>query len=206
MPEQGIARFGAAARCIRGCRAARRLIQQEDGATAVEFGMVATPFLALLFAIMETSLIFFAEQTLEKTVADAARLIMTGQQQSAAVPQGSSSYDEFKKKICDPAARLPMFDCARMLIDVQTYGFTSFPTAGNLSKPITNGQMNAGYNPSYNPGGPGCIVVVRVMYPWPVYVSLLGLKASLSEIAGNQRLLQATAVFRNEPYGNQTTC
>jgi Flp pilus assembly protein TadG len=35
------------------CRqdAARRLVRQQDGAAAIEFGLVAAPFLALVFAI-----------------------------------------------------------------------------------------------------------------------------------------------------------
>ena len=48
------------------------------------------------------------------------------------------------------------------------------------------------------PGGPGEIVVVRLMYQWPVYVPTLGL--DVSNMAGNKRLLIATAAFRNEPF------
>jgi len=38
----------------------RRFIHQQDGATAVEFAMVAAPFLAMMFAIIETAIVFFA--------------------------------------------------------------------------------------------------------------------------------------------------
>ncbi|MEA3027253.1 MAG: hypothetical protein QOF91_2538, partial [Alphaproteobacteria bacterium] len=58
---------------------ARRFIRQQDGATTVEFALVAAPFLAMVFAIMETAVVFFAGQTLETAGADSARLIMTGQ-------------------------------------------------------------------------------------------------------------------------------
>jgi hypothetical protein len=51
---------------------------------------------------------------------------------------------------------------------------------------------------TYNPGGPGDIVVVRLFYQWPVYVALLGF--DLQNMAGGKRLLIATAAFRNEPY------
>ena len=50
----------------------------------------------------------------------------------------------------------------------------------------------------YTPGGPGDIVVVTLYYAWPIIVSLLD--ANLSNLNGNNRLLVATAVFRNEPY------
>jgi hypothetical protein len=39
---------------------------------------------------------------------------------------------------------------------------------------------------------------VRLMYEWPIYVSLLGF--SLSDLSGGKRLIMATAAFRNEPY------
>jgi hypothetical protein len=54
-------------------------------------------------------------------------------------------------------------------------------------------------SPAYQPGGPGDIVVVRLMYQWPVYVSLLGLNG-LANMAGNNRLMMSTVAFRNEPY------
>ena len=49
---------------------ARRFVRQQDGAAAVEFALVALPFLALTFAILETALVFFAGQTLEAAVAE----------------------------------------------------------------------------------------------------------------------------------------
>ena len=56
----------------------------------------------------------------------------------------------------------------------------------------------------YIPGGPSCIVVVSLYYQWPIYVSMFG--NSLSNLSGNKRLLVATSVFRNEPYGPAGTC
>ena len=43
-------------------------------------------------------------------------------------------------------------------------------------------------------------MVVRLFYQWPVYVSLLGF--TLPNMAGDKRLLVATAAFRNEPYAS----
>ena len=62
-------------------------IRQQDGAAAIEFGLVAAPFLALVFAIMETAIVFFAGQALETAAADSARLIMTGQAQTQGFDQ-----------------------------------------------------------------------------------------------------------------------
>jgi Flp pilus assembly protein TadG len=177
--------------------AVRRFARHQDGVAAVEFAFIAVPFLALLFAILETALVFFASQTLEVAVADSARLIMTGQAQtgvSAQTGQVGYTQQDFKNALC---ANLVggLFDCTNgIYVNVQTY--SSFGTASTAA-PVTNGQLVTN-NMAYQPGGPGNIVVVQVYYQWPIYVSLLGL--SLSNLNNNYRLLVATAVFRNEPY------
>jgi Flp pilus assembly protein TadG len=167
----------------------RRFIRQQDGATAVEFAMVAAPFLAMMFAILETALVFFAGQTLETAGADSARLIMTGQAQTQGFDQAA-----FKNAVC--AKIYALFDCsAGLYVDVKNY--SSFG-AINTGKPVdANGNLQTGTF-GYQPGGPGDIVVVRLLYQWPVYVSLLGL--NLADSAGSKRLLMSTIAFRNEPY------
>ena len=85
-------------------------------------------------------------------------------------------------------------------------GFTSTsrPTPGSPASTIrsfrstANGNLQTGTF-GYQPGGPGDIVVVRLIYQWPVYVSLLGL--NLSDSAGSKRVIMSTVAFRNEPYG-----
>jgi Flp pilus assembly protein TadG len=177
------------------CRALRRpfarFIRQQDGATTVEFALIAAPFLAMIFAIMETAIVFFAGQALETAASDSSRLIMTGQAQTQGYSQA-----QFKNAVCGKIYGL--FNCAGGLyVDVKTY--TSFSNINNSQLPIdANGNLQTG-NFGYQPGGPGDIVVVRLMYQWPVYVSLLGL--NLSDLSGSKRLIMSTVAFRNEPYG-----
>ena len=180
-------RFAAAAKQIAGARIARRFVRQQEGAAAVEFALVAAPFLAIVFAIIETSLVFFAGQALETAAADSARLIMTGQAQNAGYDQ-----TKFKEAVCGKIYGL--FNCnGGLFVDVKNYpAFASIPAG----KPITNGVMDT--TTGYSPGNPGDIVVVKLMYQWPVYVSLLGL--NLSDMSGGKRLLMSTIAFRNEPY------
>lgn len=169
-------------------RATRRLARKEDGTAAVEFGMIAAPFLLLTFAIMETAIVFFAGQTLETAVADSSRLIMTGQAQTQGFNQSA-----FKNEVC--ARIYGLFDCANgVYVDVKKY--TSF-SGLDFSSPLDAGG-NFQDNMGYQPGCPGDIVVVRLFYQWPIYVSLL------QNMSGNKRLLIATAAFRNEPYSS--TC
>ena len=57
--------------------------------------MVAPLFFALLFAIIEVAMIFFASQVLETVTQDSARFIMTGQAQGASYTQ-----QQFKDFVC----------------------------------------------------------------------------------------------------------
>jgi Flp pilus assembly protein TadG len=169
-------------------RAARRFARRQEGTAAVEFGLVAAPFFALIFAILETSIVFFSGQALETAVADSARLIMTGQAQTQNYDQTS-----FKNAVC--AKIFGLFDCQNgVYVDVKT--FTSFGNV-TMNNPV-DANGNFVNNFGYNPGGPGDIVVVRLFYQWPVYVSMIGF--DLSNMSGGKRLLVATAAFRNEPY------
>jgi Flp pilus assembly protein TadG len=175
-------------RRIAAARTLRRFVRQQDGTSAVEFGLIAAPFLALVFAIMETAIIFFSGQALETAVADSARLIMTGQAQTAGYSQSA-----FKDAVC--AKIYGLFNCqSGVYVDVQK--FSSFANVTMTNPVDANGNFQNNFN--YTPGGPGDIVVVRLFYQWPVYVALLGF--DLHNMNGGKRLLVATAAFRNEPY------
>ena len=181
-------KVAACLRALQRSRLCRRFVRRQDGSAAVEFALVATPFLALLFAIIETAMVFFAGQTLEAAVADSSRLIMTGQAQSQ-----NFSAANFKTQVCNRIYGL--FDCAGGLyVDVKSYSsFASVSTAA----PVTGKNFNSG-SMSYSPGTVGDIVVVSLYYQWPIYVSMLG--NSLDNLNGGKRLLAATSVFRVEPY------
>jgi len=176
-----------AARLFRST-AAKRLIRQQDGSAAVEFAMVAAPFIAVLFAIVETSIVFFASQTLEAAAADSARLVMTGQ----ADAQGFDAA-KFKAAVC--AKVYAIFDCnGAMLVDVRTFNnFSSVDTG----KPV-DAQGNVNLTAQYQAGGPGDIVLVRLLYQYPVWVNLFGF--GLANVSGGKHLMIATSAFRNEPY------
>jgi Flp pilus assembly protein TadG len=168
----------------------RRFMRSQDGAVAVEFALILVPFLALMFGIMETALVFFADQTLETAVADSARLIMTGQAQSQNLDAST-----FKNAVC--ARIYGLFDCKNgVYVDVETY--SSFGSIANTPPLDNNGNLVTS-NFNYQPGGPGDIVVVRLYYQWPIFVSLMNL-GKLANMSNNKRLLVATAAFRNEPY------
>jgi Flp pilus assembly protein TadG len=168
--------------------ALRRFRRNRRGSAVVEFALIAPMFFGLLFAIIEVALMFFASQVLETVTQDSARMIMTGQAQTAAYTQA-----QFKTDVCNRIVAL--FDCTNgIYVDVQSY--KQFSTV-NIADPIDASKNFVPPN-NYSPGGPGDIVVVRLFYQWPVFVTGLGF--NISNLSGSKRLLTATAAFQNEPY------
>ena len=166
----------------------RRFRRNHRGSAVVEFALVAPVFFGLLFAIIELALVFFASQVLETVTQDSARQIMTGQAQLASFTQG-----QFKNLVCSKV--VAMFDCVNGIsIDVQSY--SAFASVG-IADPIDASKNFVPPN-NYLPGGPGDIVVVRLFYQWPLFVTGLGF--DISNLSGSKRLLTATAAFQNEPY------
>jgi len=173
--------------------------KDSKGATAVEFALVATPFLALVAALIQTFLIFFAQALLENAVRASARQILTGQTQTtdASLTQ-AQAVAAFHQTVCNNSNVL--FTCTNIMVDVQV--------ASNWSSANT-GMPTFTYNPDgtvsatslanlqFNPGNAGDIVVVRVMYLWPVFFGPIA--GNIANQANGSRLLMASAAFQNEP-------
>ncbi len=166
----------------------RRFRRHRRGSAAVEFALVAPIFFGLLFALIESALVFFASQLLETATQDSARMILTGQAQNAAYTQA-----QFKTYLCGKLSTL--FDCTNSIyIDVQSYSTFSSVSMSNQ----IDASKNFNTSMKYDPGTPGDIVVVRVFYQWPTFVT--GLGYNIANLANGKRLLVGTATFRNEPY------
>ena len=171
------------------CRSVlRRFGRNSRASAAVEFALVAPVFFALLFAIIEVALMFFASQVLETITQNSARMIVTGQAQT-----GGFTQTQFKTYVCGQIPAL--FNCGSLFVDVESY--PSFSNITMSSQIDANGNF-VNNNMQYSPGGPGDIVVVRLFYPWQLFVTGLGF--NISNLSGSQRLLVATAAFQNEPY------
>lgn len=167
----------------------RRLHDDRSGATALEFAIIATPFFALMMAIIEVSLIFFANFTMENAVDQAGRMIRTGQVQNQ-----SFNETQFKQSICDNTAAI--FDCMTDL-KLDVIKFDDF-SGVSLPDPLDgNGELRSDFG--FDPGVPGNVVVVRAFYEWDLMAKLPG---GLGNMPSGGRLLVATAAFRNEPYDN----
>jgi len=171
----------------------RRFRRNRRGSAAVEFALIATPFFALLFAIIETSIIFFAGQVLETGLQDSARLLYTHQAQD----QGMTK-EQFKADLCNRVVVL--MSCSVIDVDVKFY---AAGTSITITDPI-DGSGNydvSGFTYQTPPSGSTSTVVARAFYQWPLYVTGLGYNiANVGRNSSNKRrLLAATAAFRVEP-------
>jgi Flp pilus assembly protein TadG len=164
-----------------------RFVRQRDGSTAVEFALVAPAFIALLWAILQTALVFFAQQVLQTATLQASRQIMTNQAQAANMTQA-----QFTQLVCNNTAGL--FKCSGIYAAVQT--FTSFPNV-SMYNPVQNGKFVSSGMP-FSTGAPGDVEVVQVYYQWPVWPGPLGFNYS-DPTGGTSDLIVGTAAFRNEP-------
>ena len=89
-----------------------------------------------------------------------------------------------------------MFDCVNgVSIDVKSY--TAF-AAVNIADPIDAGKNFVPPNNYLPRSDAGDIVVVRLFYKWPLYVTGLGF--NIANLGSSERLLTATAAFQNEPF------
>lgn len=167
----------------------RRFRRNRKGSAAVEFALVAPVFFALLFAIIETGLMFFASQILETVTQESARQIMTGQSQAA----NNTAASFITNVVCSQTQ--PVLNCSNISVDVESdpSQFSNLNTA----YPVTNGNFDP-TKLKFNPGASCSVVTVTLYYQWQMFV--VGLGYNISNLNGNIRLLSATAAFRNEPY------
>ena len=185
---------GSVDRMRRGFRGFRRARQ---GAAAVEFALVATPFLALMFGIGELGLLFMAATNIESATIDASRAIRTGAFQQSAAPTAA----KFKSAVCADMAWVSAADCsANVQVDVRT--FADFADV-STTPPVTDGALDPSKT-VFNPGTACSIVLVRVFYPYALMAPLL--EPGLPNLGPGKRLITSTVAFRNEDFSGLSPC
>lgn len=183
---QALGRFG---------RAWRR---DREGATAVEFALVALPLIFLLFSLLELAMIFMIQTTLENAAYNAARTIRTGAAQT-----GGGSTATIKNAVCANLTWLGSACTNNVTVDVRSWpaeANNNFPVPDPTDKSkipdMTDGKKIL--TPAWAPGNPGDIVLVRVTYTWKLVTPFL--TGGLERMEGGVNLITASSVFRNEPY------
>jgi Flp pilus assembly protein TadG len=175
----------------RRARTVARFCLSRGGTTAVEFALIAPPFLALLIAILQTTSYLFAQQDLQTAVVAAGRLILTGQVQNANLSQSDFQTD-------DVCPLLPaLFTCTNLYVNVQTYN--DFAAASTTIPSLTiSSSGTVSSTGAYSLGGPGDVIVLQLVYPWKIITGPLG--ALLPNFSNGYSEIMGITAFRVEPY------
>ena len=166
----------------------RRFSRSRTASAAVEFAFIAPVFFALLFALIETGMVFFASQVLETAVQDTSRTFYTSK---------TISQSDYETAICNRVKVL--MDCSKVRTDVQTY---AAGTTITIKDPIEGGVFvdNFVWNPPAATDTTST-VVARSFYQWPLFVTQLGynianINRTDANVSNRKRLLAATAALR----------
>jgi Flp pilus assembly protein TadG len=186
-------RVGLPRRCANSAfdclRARHDGMRGERGVALVEFALIMVPFFVILFGIFEVGFVFWGTYELENATEDAARQIRTGQ------IKGNGGAAAFKTQVCNRVVILSRCN-EDLRLDVRSFNsFADIQTSP--AAPLDNdGKLKDNF--SFSPGGPRSIVLVSTFYQWPLLNAITSF--SLSNMAGGDRLLSASAAFRNEPF------
>jgi Flp pilus assembly protein TadG len=173
--------------------AGRMFARDERGVTAIEFGLLALPFFTLIFAIIQTAIMFLGMQVLDSAVEDASRMVKTGRAQNA-----SYTMSDFRNLVCGYTFNL--FDCSQIKLKVETISnFSSVNTAPTVQTCTTTpATCTWTFTEAFNGGVGRDVIQVSAYYRWPLIVVLPYF--NLKNQPDNYRLISAIRVFRNEPF------
>lgn len=175
-----------------------RLLARRDGATAIEFAILAIPFFTIVFASVETFVAFTGEQVLANATETMARKIRTGQINS------DWKVADYRKEFCEeikilmPCSPSEIATPNKLFLDVRHFDdYASIPDP----VPLTDGDLNTA-DLKFAPGGKKSINIVRAYYRWDIVTDLVRpLLSSVKSKDGRQNyLMVATAVVQNEDY------
>jgi Flp pilus assembly protein TadG len=183
-------------RLLRGTKL-KRFLKSSDGAAAVEFALVAAPFIFVLGCICETGLMLFAEYVLQNSVQDAARLVRTGQT-SKGDGTVTMSASAFKTSLCTQVSII--IDCANK-VTVYVNSASNFASLSAIvGNPLNIGPNAAGaqYRLTYTPGGQQKAAAVLASYDWNFTFPFMNFLGNLKWVKA--RRIYGIAIFRNEPF------
>jgi len=185
-------------------RGTRLLRRNEEGATIVEFALIAPTLMLFVMGIIEVAMVLFVSMLLEGSVREAGRYGITGY-----VYQGFDRIAIIRKIVEENT--IGLVDMEKVKIETLTY--QSFSAVGQpepFSDTNGNGQRDAGEpfndvngNGTWDDdmgvngaGGPGDIVVYTITYDWPLLTTFLG------DLMGRAGIMQLRASYavRNEPW------
>ena len=168
----------------------RKTITGDSGSTAIEFALLAVPYVFLMVGIIELAIMFAAGSMLEGATNSAARMIRTGQiQQGTSDESGREA--AFREAFCRFATAL--IHCDEVVIEARQ--LSSFEGADDEGADYDEeGSMESS---GFETGGSNDKVLIRAFYRYHFMTPFIG-----RLLGGDDQAFDftSTIVLQTEPY------
>ena len=163
-------------------------LRRTEGIAAIEFAMIAFPFLIMTVGVIQMGIVLLTQNMIETAVEAVSRKLLTGSVQQSAMTQS-----QFVTMTCGLLP--PTLNCYKLIINVNvasnfSAASTTRPNLSGIGSPSSTTVLN------YNPGAQGRIVVVQLIYALPVVALPVFNLQSTTGI----NYAMATSVVKNEAY------
>jgi Flp pilus assembly protein TadG len=194
----------------RRLRSFLRLRRDREGAAALEFALLAVPFLLLIFATFETFFAFAGEQLMANAVETMARQVRTGEITFGQGKPTDVTEAEFRQMFCDEISILSMCSSTeattpeKLHLDVRQFAsFADMPR--EVPKVSTADYADLDTSDfAFSPGGANSKNILRAYYRWQIMTDLM--RPYITNIRPANKpvptdfLIVQTAAFENEDY------
>ncbi len=157
----------------------KRFLKGEQGATIVEYALVAPIFILIMCGLFEISAVLFVLVTLDSAVSEISRFGRTG--------------DTISGETQLATARRILIDHTYGLVDTSQVIFRIQPVLTFSAADTSPATVE-----SVDFGGTSSNVIYTVTYPWTIITPFISTAAFGGDPTVN---LSATAVVKNEPFG-----
>jgi Flp pilus assembly protein TadG len=183
--------------------------RDESGSSLLEFGLILPIFMGLVSAIIETSVVLFAEQALEASTERAARELFTGQAQTG---PGAKTHSAFRTRVCEGMSSA-FTPCNKVCVEVRRFvdlgAITAYdplklptdPANQFALQPLVSGG-NIRTTTVWEPSSAGEYNVVRAYFKFPIRLALY---LKTPELTDTARIISATNAFRSEPFSSSVS-
>jgi Flp pilus assembly protein TadG len=168
-----------------------RFFRNRKGSTAIEFTALAIPFSLLVFAILESSISFAAQQVMANAADDVARQFRTGQ-----IKANDLDQNQLRDLICQRMEIIVTSGCPGLEVDLREYD--TFEQAAQVRVTFdASGDIDTqGFG--YTPGSSMSRNMLRVYYRWPVITDFM--RKSMANLPDGKTLHFASVTWQNEPF------
>lgn len=181
-------------------RVVRSFGPAREGAAAIEFALVVTPFLTLVFGVIGIGLFFFTETVLDQALSASSRQIRTGQSRQTAT--GELTVKDLRNDICGRTAGLISCDKLSLIIESEeTWDEVKIPSCTNTDGSVVGSNYGDAIPVSTGAGGRESVVIIVACYPWALLASIPYLGLGNVNVDGKSaQLMQSVMAFKSEPY------